>query len=210
LSFIQTRGWVAAAGAIWLLAACSSQVAVSNNWELVSRDVAAQTQSALPRGGTAVHVAAPHNSSVFDFAFREFLVSELVKNGATILQQPSPDGVEVTYNAQVIRHNGAGPHFISSEPIMLAEDVAAAHGVAHPHIDGNYLSAQGLMDVTEDVASIQSGGGASTEVLLTTIISQDGKVLSRTTDVYYLKNTDTPLFLRPQYYRDINMKVVNQ
>jgi len=209
LSFIQTRGWVATAAAMCLLAGCSAPVAVSNNWELVSRDVAAQTQAALPRS-TGVHVAAPHNSSVFDFAFREFLVSELVKNGATILQQPSPDGVEVTYNAQVIRHNGAGPHFISSAPIMLAEDVAAAHNVAHPHIDGNYLSAQGLMDVTEDVASIQSGGGASTEVLLTTIISQDGKVLSRTTDVYYLKNTDTPLFLRPQYYRDINMKVTNQ
>jgi len=207
LSFIQTRGWVAAAGAVWLLAACGSPVAVSN-WELVSRDVAAKTQAALPRG--AVHVAAPHNSSTFDFAFREFLVSELVKNGATILQQPSPDGVEVTYNAQVIRHNGSGPHFISSEPIMLAEDVAAAHDVAHPHIDGNYLSAQGLMDVTEDVGSIQSADGANTEIILTTLISQDGKVLSRTTDVYYLKNTDTPLFLRPQYYRDVNMKVVSK
>jgi len=208
LSFIQTRGWVAIAGATWLLAACSLPVAVSNNWELISRDVAAKTQSALPNN--AVHVAAPHNSSVFDFAFREFLVAELVKNGATVLQQPSPDGAEVTYNAQVIRHNGAGPHFISSTPIMLAEGVAVAHDVAHPHIDGNYLSAQGLMDVTDDVNSIQSGGGASTEVILTTIISQDGKMLSRSTDVYYLQNTDTPLFLRPQYYRDINMKVVSQ
>jgi len=28
--------------------------------------------------------------------------------------------------------------------------------------------------------------------------------------VYYLENVDTPLFMRPSYYRAVNMKVVSQ
>ena len=49
-----------------------------------------------------------------------------------------------------------------------------------------------------------------TELILTTTVSRGGQYVARTTDVYYLENADTPLFLRPAHYRAVNMKVVSQ
>ena len=36
-----------------------------------------------------------------------------------------------------------------------------------------------------------------------------GQYIARKTDVYYLENADTPLFMRPSY-KSVNMKVVSQ
>jgi len=59
-------------------------------------------------------------------------------------------------------------------------------------------------------ASINSGGPTNTELILTTTVTRDGQYVARKTDVYYLENVDTPLFMPPSYYRAANMKVVSQ
>ena len=228
MSFIKALGWTVAAGAAFALSGCGSapiplaqnfeltsqyKVRSAGHWELLSRDVVAQTRVTLEKAGyapsTPLHVAAPPQSSAFDLGFRDFLITELVQGGATVQQNPGAV-LEVTYNTQVVRHNSARPHFIPGQFTMLAAGVMAAYGLRHQHLDTQLLATLGLTGAADYANSINSGGPTNTELILTTTVSRAGQYVARKTDVYYLENADTPLFVRPAHYRAVNMKVVLQ
>lgn len=226
--FARAIGAALVAGAVAALVGCAAKspiplaenfeltvqpkVRSAGHWELLSRDVVAQTLGSLERLGmppaTPLYVSAPANASAFDLAFRDFLITELVQSGAAVMQSPGP-AVDVTYHTQVVRHNSPRPHFIPGQFTMLAGGLLAAYGLRHQHIDAQMLAGFGLAGAADYGASIDSGGPTHTEMILTTTVAQGGQYLVRKTDVYYLENVDTPLFMRPSY-RNINMKVVAQ
>lgn len=189
------------------------KVRSAGHWEILSRDVVSQTRDGLASAGfnadTALYVAAPANASAFDLAFRDFLITHLVQSGAKVYDTPGK-GLEVTYNAQVVRHNSDRPHFIPGQFTMLAGGLMAAYGLRHSHIDTQLLAVLGVAGAADYANSINAGGPTNTEMILTTTVSNAGRYVSRKTDVYYLENADTPLFLRPQHFRAVNMKVVAQ
>ncbi len=188
------------------------KVRSAGHWELVSRDVVAQTLATLDKAGVApgtqLHVALPLNPSSFDLAFRDFLITKLVQSGAPVQQMPGQT-LDVTYHAQLVRHNSERPHFIPGQFTMLAVGLMAAYGLRHEHIDAQMLGALGLTAAADYGASINSGGPTNTEMVLTTTVTRGGQYIARKTDVYYLENADTPLFMRPSY-KSVNMKVVSQ
>jgi len=228
MSVTKAIGWTVAAGAALALAGCgSAPIPLSNNfdlttqhkvrsaghWELLSRDVVAQTRATLEKAGyttsTPMYVAAPRQASAFELGFRDFLITKLVQDGATVQQQPGAE-LEVSYNTQVVRHNSARPHFIPGQFTMLAAGVMAAYGLRHEHIDTKLLATLGFTGAADYVNSVNSGGPTNTELILTTTVTRAGQYVARKTDVYYLENADTPLFLLPTHYRAVNMKVVSQ
>ncbi len=188
------------------------KVRSAGHWDLVSRDVVAQTLSSLDKAGvspnTQLHVALPPNPSSFDLAFRDFLITKLVQNGAPVQQNPG-EALNVTYNTQLVRHNSPRPHFIPGQFTMLTAGLMAAYGLRHEHLDLQLLATLGLAGAADYGASINSGGPTNTEMILTTTVTRGGQYVVRKTDVYYLENADTPLFLRPSY-RNVNLKVVSQ
>ena len=187
------------------------KVRSAGHWELVSRDVVAQTLATLDKAGVApgtpLHVALPPNPSAFDVGFRDFLITKLVQRGATVQQMPGQT-LDVTYHAQVVRHNSERPHFIPGQFTMITAGLMAAYGLRHEHLDAQMLGALGLAVAADYGASVNSGGPTNTEMILTTTVARGGQYLARKTDVYYLENADTPLFMRPS--KSVNMKVVSQ
>ena len=187
------------------------KVRSAGHWELVSRDVVAQTLATLDKAGVApgtpLHVALPPNPSAFDVGFRDFLITKLVQSGATVQQMPGQT-LDVTYHAQVVRHNSERPHFIPGQFTMITAGLMAAYGLRHEHPDAQMLGALGLAVAADYGASVNSGGPTNTEMILTTTVARGGQYLARKTDVYYLENADTPLFMRPS--KSVNMKVVSQ
>ena len=187
------------------------KVRSAGHWELVSRDVVAQTLATLDKAGVApgtpLHVALPPNPSAFDVGFRDFLITKLVQSGATVQQMPGQT-LDVTYHAQVVRHNSERPHFIPGQFTMITAGLMAAYGLRHEHLDAQMLGALGLAVAADYGASVNSGGPTNTEMILTTTVARGGQYLARKTDVYYLENADTPLFMRPS--KSVNMKVVSQ
>ncbi|MGL4435199.1 MAG: hypothetical protein ACRC2X_06775 [Giesbergeria sp.] len=157
--------------------------------------------------GTPVHVALPSNPSAFDVGFRDFLITKLVQSGAVVQQMPGQT-LDVTYHAQLVRHNSERPHFIPGQFTMLAAGLMAAYGLRHEHLDAQALGVLGLAVAADYGASINSGGPTNTEMILTTTVARGGQYIARKTDVYYLENADTPLFMRPS--KSVNMKVVSQ
>jgi hypothetical protein len=187
------------------------KVRSAGHWELVSRDVVAQTLATLDKAGVApgtpLHVALPPNPSAFDVGFRDFLITKLVQSGATVQQMPGQT-LDVTYHAQVVRHNSERPHFIPGQFTMITAGLMAAYGLRHEHLDAQMLGALGLAVAADYGASVNSGGPTNTEMILTTTVARGGQYLARKTDVYYLENADTPLFMRTS--KSVNMKVVSQ
>ena len=187
------------------------KVRSAGHWELVSRDVVAQTLATLDKAGVApgtpLHVALPPNPSAFDVGFRDFLITKLVQSGATVQQMPGQT-LDVTYHAQVVRHNSERPHFIPGQFTMITAGLMAAYGLRHEHLDAQMLGALGLAVAADYGASVNSGGPTNTEMILTTTVARGGQYLARKTDVYSLENADTPLFMRPS--KSVNMKVVSQ
>ena len=187
------------------------KVRSAGHWELVSRDVVAQTLGTLNQAGAAgapLYVALPPNTSAFDYAFRDFLITQFVQSGTPVMQAPGQT-LDVTYEAQVVRHNSDRPHFIPGQFTMLAAGLFAAYGLRHEHIDAQLAAGLGLTLAADYANSINSGGPTNTELILTTTVTRGGQYLARKTDVYYLENADTPLFTRPSY-KNVNMKVVSQ
>ncbi|SDM11554.1 hypothetical protein SAMN05428957_102393 [Oryzisolibacter propanilivorax] len=232
MSLIKAIGLPAVALAALALAGCGSapiplaknfeqtsqhKVRSAGHWELVSRDVVAQTRATLAQVGygqeAPLHVALPHNPSAFDLAFRDFLITEMVQGGSIVHQQPGA-GLEVNYHAQLVRHNSDRPHFIPGQYTMIAAGLMAAYGLRHQHIDAQLLATLGLTAAADYASSINSGGPTNTEMVLTTTVTRGGQYIARKTDVYYLENADVPLFLRPlplpQPYRPMTMQVVSQ
>jgi hypothetical protein len=188
------------------------KVRSAGHWELVSSDVVAQTLATLDKvgvaPGTQLHVALPANPSSFDLAFRDFLITKLVQSGAPVQQMPG-QALDVTYHTQLVRHNSERPHFIPGQFTMIAAGLMAAYGLRHEHLDAQLLATLGLTAAADYGASVNSGGPTNTEMILTTTVTRGGQYIARNTDVYYLENADTPLFMRPSY-KNVNMKVVSQ
>lgn len=230
MSLIRTLGLCAAATAALALAGCNSapiplaknfeltsqpKVRSAGHWELLSRDVVAQTRATLERVGygmeTPVHVAFPLHPSPFDLAFRDFLITELVQGGALVQRDPGA-ALEVSYHTQLVRHNSDRPHFIPGQYTMIAAGLMAAYGLRHEHIDAQLLGALGLTVAADYASSVASGGPTNTEMVLTTTVTRAGQYVARKTDVYYLENADAPLFLGrmppPPQYRGVNLQVV--
>lgn len=228
MSLTRALTWTAAAAALMALVGCETapipvaknfeytsqyKVRSAGHWDLVARDVAFQTRAMLESAGigdaTPLHVVAPVNPSAFDLGFRDFLITQLVHDGAVVRTDPA-SALAVSYSTQVVRHNSDRPHFIPGAFTMLAGGLAAAYGLRLEHIDTKIVAGLGLAVGMDYAASINSGGPTNTELILTTTVTRDGQYVARKTDVYYLENVDTPLFMRPSYYRAVNLKVVSQ
>ena len=93
---------------------------------------------------------------------------------------------------------------------VLAAGVGAAYGLRLEHVDTKIIAGLGLAVAADVANSINSGGPTHTEMILTTTVSRAGQYVVRKTDVYYLENADTPLFMRKSPYRPQPLKVVSQ
>lgn len=206
---------VAAAAALGLTACGTAPIPVSSNfeytsqhkarsaghWELMARDVVAQTLETLDGVGVQrnmpVYVSLAEGSTDFDRGFRDFLITKLVQSGVPVLAHPDGADLSVTYNTQVVVHNSHRPHYIPGQFTILTAGLMAAYGLRHEHLDTKLLAGLGLAGAADFANSINSGGPTHTEVILTTSVQRatHSQYLARKTDVYYLEDVDAPLFL---------------
>ena len=139
MSFSKAISLAVLAGAVATLVGCAQRAPIpvaenfeytsqpkvrsAGHWDLVSRDVVGQTLGTLDKAGVApgtpMHVSLPANATQFETAFREFLITKLVQNGAVVQQSPG-QALDVSYGIQVVRHNSERPHFIPGQFTMIA------------------------------------------------------------------------------------------
>ncbi|MES2952747.1 MAG: hypothetical protein V4858_29815 [Pseudomonadota bacterium] len=196
------------AGAALLVGCASSPIPVSANfpltvepkvrsaghWGLVSNDVVKQTLESLNKLGVSgnLYVAPPANTSTFDRAFQNFLITDLVKSGRVVQQYPDK-ALEVSYQTQLVRHNSPRPHFVPGRFTMITAGLYAAYGLGLAPVGDKLVGGLHAAVGADYIASVDSGGPTHTELILTTTIASGGRYLVRKTDIYYIEEADTGL-----------------
>ena len=167
------------------------KVRSAGHWNQLSQDVVTQTLASLEKASatpqTTLYVALPPNPSDFDQAFHEFLVTDLVQKGWSVLPTNNAQ-LTVTYHSQIVKHNSERPRLIPGLFTSLTAGLYVLHN-ADPAMGG--LLAAGALDY---VSSVNTGGPTHTELVLTTTVTGNGRYMSRKTDVYYVEESDTSLF----------------
>jgi len=174
------------------------KVRSAGHWEILARDVVAQTAATLDQAGVgsnAMYVAEAAGASQFDKAFRQFLITELVEGGKLVKTSPER-AVEVSYDTIVIKHRSERPHFVPGRYTMLASGLGAIYGLRGQHLDLKIAAGIALAGGADYLASVDTGGPTHTELVLTTTVTHGGRYLARKTDVYYLEDVDAYLFAR--------------
>ncbi|GKT20482.1 hypothetical protein [Acidovorax sp. SUPP3334] len=149
------------------------------HWDVLARDVAERTAVKLrdwPPGEYPLYIV-PAQGDGFDAGFRSLLMTRLVDRGITLSVQPT--GVRMAVSTQVVQHQGGG---VGAPPrVRLSEGVAVVRDAS-----GAYVPAPDVL---------LASGPARTEILVTTSIQSDERVLARTSDVYSIDQGDLALYL---------------
>jgi len=149
------------------------------HWDVLARDVAERTVVKLrdwPPGEYPLYIV-PAQGDGFDAGFRSLLMTRLVDRGITLSVQPT--GVRMAVSTQVVQHQGGG---VGAPPrVRLADGVAVVRDAS-----GAYVPAPDVL---------LASGAARTEILVTTSIESNERVLARTSDVYSIDQGDLALYL---------------
>ncbi|MCB1899234.1 hypothetical protein [Cognatazoarcus halotolerans] len=200
------------------LVGCASPVPVAQNfdaahqkvartahhWDIVAGDVAAQTLNAVSKDprlmGRGIYIANSR-ATAFNTAFREFMITRLVNEGANVsvcktdesspgFAQDAPE-VVVTYETQLVQHAYTPPDYQPGRYTALALGVLVIRNII--------LGGDETTGTIAGVALGEFGAGhltrtPATEIVVTTTIAEHNKFVMRRSDVYYVPDEDAALF----------------
>lgn len=168
------------------------------HWIVLASDVANRINNQLvlsdyPR--TPVYVretcgsedvpCAANQSSTFTEAFRDLLITELVRFGVPVRQTPDEEALTVHYKVQLVYHHSSRVRTIKPGVMTaIATGVMVFRNL--PHELGT-IAGVGLLDFFNATAVDSS----KHEVIITTSIIAKQQYLFRASDVYYINDADS-------------------
>lgn len=169
----------------------------SAHWEILAQDLANRINNELilsdnietavyvkPTCGDEVTPCEANETSTFNEAFRDLLITGLYDYGIPTRSQSTPESIEVLYKVQVVRHNTKRMRTL--QPGILTA-LSAAVVVLRNAPSELVLLATG---VAADVANTNYTTNGHYEVIITTSMIENGKYLFRASDIYYINDKD--------------------
>lgn len=182
----------------------------AHHWDVVANDVVAQTLQAITAKqqlqGRGIYVPAA-NSTAFNGAFRDFLITRFVDHGANVsvcrvvdsktgFALDAPD-IEVSYDTRVIGHGGHMPDYRPGALTILASGVAVLRNA----IEATWSRGEANIALIGaaalgDVALGHAASTTRTEIVVTTTIAEQNRFVMRRSDIYYVPDADAKLFFQ--------------
>lgn len=169
----------------------------SEHWEVLARDLANRINNELiltdnidtsvyvkPTCGDETTPCQENETSTFNEAFRDLLVTGLYNYGIPTKSTASSDSIEVLYKVQVVRHNTN--RYRSLQPGLLTS-LSAAILVLRNAPSELLILASG---VAADVANTSYATNGHYEVIITTSMIDKEQYLFRASDIYYINDKD--------------------
>ncbi|MBN8475459.1 hypothetical protein [Sulfuritalea sp.] len=174
----------------------------AEHWNIIAGDVAVQTTGLRSRPelqGKALYVSPSGDNSDFSRGFHSMLISKLVNGGLNVATRPE-GAVQVTYEAQVVRHLAGQGDYQPGSVAALAGGIIVAREIA---VGGASSTAKAV-----GVAALVAGAdllaanarlhsATNTEVIVTTSLVDNNRYLMRKTDVYYIEDAEGIMFEAP-------------
>jgi len=187
------------------------------HWNILAANEAKLISSKLS-GSPLIHISCKSsgcggnsvNNSPFAEAYREFLTSHLVNNGASVAIQKESGAYNLEYHVQVITHNDRD--VLAPRPGTLSATAAAAFGIYKATHDFSnpaqivipiaILGDLALYDAVETSTS-------NTEVLVTTKITKGNRVITSNSSVYYFNAGDASHYSKAAKGKTFSVTNVN-
>ena len=133
-------------------------------------------------------------ASTFTEAFRDLLITELVRFGVPVRQNPNEESITVHYKVQLVYHHARRARTV--HPGMLTSLAAGVMVFRNAPHELRTIAGAGLLDFINASAVDAS----SHEVIITTSLIAKEKYLFRASDLYYINDKDA------SHYRDMTMQ----
>lgn len=170
----------------------------AHHWDVLAYDVANRINHELIVGDyleTPVYVkqtcgdedepCQPYETSTFDEAFRDLLITELVNIGVPVKQESAEDAITVHYKVQLVYHRAQ--RFRSIRPGMITALTAGIEVLRNVPSEVLTIATAGVIDLANQYLVM----GQHFEVIITTSMIASGKYLHRTSDIYYINDKDS-------------------
>lgn len=193
-------------------AGCASQVPIAVNppiskqykaksthhWDILAEDVARETCALLDRDpkkdgqlqGKPFYIVPAKESSTFDKAFRNLLITRMVNRGMPVSTERG--GIEVQYETQLIRHNSAGYGHLPGTLTALSAGVF----VVRELVEGSFAAVPGAIGLAAlaDWGAGKFSTPTPTELMVTTSIAIEKKFVYRKSAIYYIDTEEAELY----------------
>ena len=174
----------------------------AEHWNVIAGDVASQTAGLRTRPelqGKPLYVSPSGDNSDFSRGFQSMLISKLVNGGMNVATRPE-GALQVTYEAQVVRHLAGQGDYQPGTVAALAGGILVAREIAI----GSASSTAKAVGVTALIAGAdllvahaKLHSATNTEVIVTTSLIDNNRYLMRKTDVYYVEDAEGVMFEAP-------------
>jgi hypothetical protein len=181
----------------------------AHHWQVIANDMADTLAEALAKGTQcvapsatcpAIHVKQTVPNSAFGKAFHSQFLSRLVNKGQSVSVQ-GPGDIAVTVEAQTVKFSPDRSQYLGAGKFsMLGLGLWGLHNLAE-HSSYHHAPGVGAMgiaiasDIVQwNMSEFAKGPTPQIELILTTSATKDGKFLARTTNVYYIADSDASLY----------------
>jgi hypothetical protein len=182
---------------------------------VIAGDVAKQTAELKNRSelkGKDLYVSTAGDGSDFGRGFHTMLISKLVNSGMGVATKPE-GAIQVSYEAQVVRHLAGQGNYQPGTVAALAGGVVVAREIATSNSSpsAKTVEAAALIAGAEFLAAkVRLLSATNTEVIITTSLIDNNKYLMRKTDVYFVEDNEGSMFEPPFRPRTKAMGVTGQ
>ncbi len=169
----------------------------SRHWEILAKDLANRINNQLiitdniqsavyvePTCGDESTPCGPNETSSFNEAFRDLLITNLFDYGIPTRNQLKEDTISIQYKVQIVRHNSDRTRTL--QPGVLTA-ISSAIVVLRNAPSNLVLLASG---VAADIANTTFTTNGHYEIIITTSMVKDEKYLFRASDIYYINDED--------------------
>lgn len=176
----------------------------SHHWEILAKDLANRINNELiisdniestvfvkQTCGNESKPCEPHQTSSFNEAFRDLLITNLVDFGIPTRNQLQEDSIEIQYKVQIVHHKAN--RIRTFEPGVLTAISAAIVVLRNAPAEFLILTA----GVMADLANANLTQNGHYEIIITTSMVSQNKYLFRASDIYYINDKDF------YHYRDV-------
>jgi hypothetical protein len=154
------------------------------NNELISSDNINQAVSVKETCSTDSHACTANETSAFNEAFHDLLVTNLVAFGIPTKPKPDENSLEINYKVQTVRHNSE--RLRTLQPGVLTGISSAILVLRNAPSELIALSAAAALDVAN--SNLTTRGNY--EVIITTSMQRNNTYLFRASDIYYINDRD--------------------
>jgi hypothetical protein len=180
----------------------------AHHWQILAEDVADQVKTGLygTDFGYDIPIYISHGDGTpFDYVFHSLLTSEFL-NRKIHVSTKKQGSIEMKVDAKILTHNSREVHYPAHKWTALAIGVNVLRAAYRSSLEHVIAAAIPAGIVADAAFASNAGEIPSNEVIISTSLDYNDKVIIHNVDIYYINEPDWWHYDNNPYKKDTNTK----